>query len=975
MATKPLETARQRCVEVATQGGNRLDLSSLSLTEVPRELALCSSVQRLDLHGNSLTSVPKELSGFKLLEQLDLSGNPIDSLPDAITHLKHLAVLDLQRTRLSHLPNSLLKFEQLKTLYVGSAELKDLDLLRKLDGLEFLSIYFTAEECILPNLAGHSSLKRLVISRLRLDEIPDWIYELHQLVTLMLPSNRIRSVSPEIAQLQQLTRLDLRHNPIQELPLNIGALSHLEELETTGCPLKRMPPEIVSQGPEAILGFLRDQYQQSHVHQWVSKLLVVGEGGVGKTSLLRRLRGDEYDPHESTTHGIAIQSLAMPHPAEHGVTMELKGWDFGGQQIYHATHQFFLTNRSLFLLVWNARHGHEQGRLYYWLDTIRARAPESPVLLVATHVDERSVDLPFADLRARYPQIVDQYVVSNKTNDGIDKLLEAIRSQAAQLPLMGVRWPGPWLDAANGVRALAEDQTHTTPQKLWALMDAKGVPKESRTILAESLHQLGEILFFQDKSELDSIVLLNPHWATEAISRVLESRDVIEQRGVFTRAAMNQVWADIDPHLRDYLLRLMEQFDLSYQTEDNRDVSIVVERLSHDAPAAMATRFDARLGQRELRMRFRIDGTLPAGIPTWFIARSHRFTTRTHFRQGALFADGLAETHLAVVRASPEARSVELTVRGPAPHAFFTLLRDGLELTLDRFRGLPVTRLIPCPGHAGMPCEHEFNYQDLEKRLGKRNRFDIECPKAAAGDVDDPMVDVREMLFGLTSATIDEVHRKMGKLVENGRTQLEMIRSLTEIVQRNHYQLFRAAQRHEETHCPSLFVLRPASEKSWTDKLLGQSVELHLVCEQPGEAHLTPDIGRYKTNLQAAWLGAIAPYLTKMAAVLKYAAPLIGVTTGYASEALEKMFSTDLKLMEALVGKLPTIAVENDTLSLIGRYGEESLERVEGATLRQLRSLLDKLDPQRKWGGLQKVRTMEGDYLWLCEKHAAKHRP
>lgn len=973
MTMKALEIARKRCIEVATQGGNRLDLSSLSLTEVPRELALCSSVQRLDLHGNSLTSVPKELSGFKLLEQLDLSGNPIGSLPDAITHLKNLAVLDLQRTRLSQLPDSLLKFEQLKTLYVGSAELKDLGLLRKLDKLEFLSIYFTAEECILPNLGGHSSLEHLMISRLRLDEIPDWIYKLHQLVTLMLPSNRIRSISPEIAQLQQLSRLDLRHNPIQELPINIGALSHLEELETTGCPLKRMPPEIVSQGSEAILSYLRDQYQQSHVHQWVSKLLIVGEGGVGKTSLLRRLRGEEYDPNESTTHGIAIRSLAMPHPTEHGVTMELKSWDFGGQQIYHATHQFFLTDRSLFLLVWNARLGHEQGRLYYWLDTIRARAPEAPVLLVATHVDERSVDLPLADLRARYPQIVDQYIVSNKTTNGIDKLLEAIRSQAAQLPLMGVRWPGPWLDAANGIRALADHQTHTTPQKLWALMGANGVPKESRPILAESLHQLGDILFFQGKPGLESIVLLDPHWATEAISRVLESQDVIEQRGIFTRAAMDEVWSDIDPHLRDYLLRLMEQFDLSYQTEDDRDVSIVVERLSHDAPAAMATRFDARLGQRELRMRFRIDGTLPAGIPTWFIARSHRFTTRTHFRRGALFADGLAETHLAVVQASPEARSVELAVRGPAPHAFFTLLRDGLELTLDRFRGLPVTCLIPCPGHAGMPCEHEFNYQDLEKRLG-RKRFDIECPKAAAGDVDDPMVDVREMLFGLTSATIDEVHRKVEKLAENDRAQLAMIRSLTEIVQRNHYQLFRALQRHEETHCPSLFVLRPASEKSWTQKLLGQSVELHLVCEQPGEAHLTPDNGQYKTNLQAEWLGAIAPYITKMAAILKYTAPLIGVTTGYASEALEKMFSADLKLMESLIGKLPTIALESDSLSLGNRYGDESFERVEGATLRQLRNLLDKLDPQHKWGGLQKVLTMEGDYLWLCEKHAAKHR-
>ena len=61
--------------------------------------------------------------------------------------------------------------------------------------------------------------------------------------------------------------------------------------------------------------------------------------------------------------------------------MRLSAWDFGGQQIYHATHQFFLTNRSLFLLLWSSRAGWEQGNLRYWLDIITARAPESPIVL------------------------------------------------------------------------------------------------------------------------------------------------------------------------------------------------------------------------------------------------------------------------------------------------------------------------------------------------------------------------------------------------------------------------------------------------------------------------------------------------------------------------------------------------------------------------------------------------------------------
>ncbi|NIP41906.1 MAG: GTPase, partial [candidate division Zixibacteria bacterium] len=82
--------------------------------------------------------------------------------------------------------------------------------------------------------------------------------------------------------------------------------------------------------------------------------------------------------------------------------------------------------------------------------------------------------------------------------------------------------------------------------------------------------------------------------------------------------------------------------------------------------------------------------SVPAGIPTWFIARSHRFTTHTHWRLGALFADSEEEQHLGLIEAYPHEKIVRLTVRGPAPHNFFTLLRDGLELTLARFPGLKV---------------------------------------------------------------------------------------------------------------------------------------------------------------------------------------------------------------------------------------------------------------------------------------------
>jgi hypothetical protein len=286
-----------------------------------------------------------------------------------------------------------------------------------------------------------------------------------------------------------------------------------------------------------------------------------------------------------------------------------------------------------------------------------------------------------------------------------------------------------------------------------------------------------------------------------------------------------------------------------------------------------------------------------------------------------------------------------------------------------------VERFIPCPGHDGLPCTHEFKYEQLQKALD-RKRTHIQCPVAFAGDVEHPDADIREMLFGLSASTLDEVLRRLDELSAKEDEHLTHIRSLTEIIQREFLRAFQAMQRHEETHCPSLFVLRPAHGKAWKQKLWGQPVELHLVCEAPGDAHLTAESGRYKTFLHPEWLGALAPHVKKVVSVLKYMAPLLGIAAGYAPEQYVKMFSADLKLTDELIKKLP--AISHEVLELAAPFGsrfvEESLEHVEGATLRLLRGLLEKLDPLRGWRGLQKVLTPEGHYLWLCEKHAAAYR-
>lgn len=59
------------------------------------------------------------------------------------------------------------------------------------------------------------------------------------------------------------------------------------------------------------------------------------------------------------------------------------------QEEYYATHQCFLTRRSLYLLLWDITQGIEGLKsLQPWLENIEGRAPKSPVIVVATHLDQ-----------------------------------------------------------------------------------------------------------------------------------------------------------------------------------------------------------------------------------------------------------------------------------------------------------------------------------------------------------------------------------------------------------------------------------------------------------------------------------------------------------------------------------------------------------------------------------------------------------
>lgn len=963
-----------------------LDLWRNRLPFLAPEVGLLTNLTELNIGGNRLTSLPPEIGQLTNLKSLTLRGQLLRTIPHEIGRLTSLETLslDLDTSLTTALPSELWSLPRLTRLSLVPGSFIPSDI-QHLSQLQELLLSGRLLDSLPPELGRLIQLKKLRINASSLRQLPPEIGHLINLRDLGLSHNQLTQLPPEIGQLSQLEALDLRENRLRQLPPEIGNLSNLHKLDVGNNPhLLTPPPEIIQGGTQDTLAFLRE-LQQNSVTRHEAKLLVVGEGGTGKSSLLRALQGEQFEPHSSTTHGIEVGQISLTLRSSK-TSVTLNTWDFGGQHIYHATHQFFLTRRSLYLVVWNARLGVEQGRLHYWLETIKALAPDAPVILVATHIDERAPDINYQLLKKTYSQMVGNLSISNKTDEGIGRLKENIVKQAMSLPHVGQPWPAKWLAVEQGLQGRSEHHidANTYFRCCKECQVDKGV---ARGTLGDYLHDLGKILFFRDDYILSNMVVLKPNWITKAISLVLTNEKTRKDNGIIQHVDLSHIWATdeqghpYEPHLYPIFLRLMERFDLSYQIEGDvpgvpSTRSLIPQLLPYQPPANLPPWPQSpKKGGAQVTMVYRFD-FVPTGIMTWLIVRTHRYTQNLHWREGVLLA---YEGHQARIELNEMQRELRLVVRGVQPHNFFTILMNTIDIILARFKGLAVRREIPCICHwerdRAKPCFHYYSYEELIRRMEAR-RYSVECAQTFT-DVSVPM-----LLYGIHTSTdnqvIDDIRRGQQQIakrlddLQKLDSILEKLNQQSELVARNFTRQWNLEMQKLETECPGTFFLTLGSEKRINPKnWVSQEYKLYLVCQHPPGPHRVGD--GYVLREAEEWWIKVNPWLNRVLTFLKFGLP-IGRAIGavYDEVALDHM-KADLDLMDEITQHIPDVATF-DALSTAAPEPDLNHEqRVIGPALRALHSFLKKADAACIWGGLQKTITPDGNILWLCAEHRKQY--
>lgn len=677
---------------------NALDLSDIpNLDDLPHELFSLTSLKALNLNGHHLRYLPDAFFKLENLEELDLTGSPsslgLQQLPDQIARLKNLRRLNLSRNALTTLPGAVCHLNQLEMLSLNDNQLRDLP----------------AEiGCLV-------QLKELFLAGNQLRVLPESIGNMVQLTGFFLQNNRLSFLPASVGNLLKLERFNLNGNQLKQIPLTIRQLQRLEFFDLRDNPIADAAEAFRHFSlPSVILHHLQLQFEAMEEHMEPlaeAKVVFLGDGNVGKTSLVNRLAFGHFNSGESTTRGVAITHWRVTGTAQ---SCQLNIWDFAGQAIMHATHQLFLSEHCIYVIVLNARQEMQSERLIYWLNVIMSFAGEQAAILVVINgSEENRLLLDQRGLSKTYG-IASFIETSAATEMGIASLRAHIVDLAwKKLQTTPKMVKLSWKSVRHRVSERLNQLTLTqmTFAEFAEICEARQIyGQREREELLDLLHEIGAV--FSPPATAENRYLLDPEDLTHNIYELQTSKEMVRSQvdnGRVSPSALQKILADIqmeDAHW-ELLQKLMQKYALCLQLSDD---DLIFTRLLPVEEPLLLLPDNANVIRFTYSYNFLPESVLPRFIGAFQELRLQTLIYEALWQRGVFLR--VESLHL-LMKIEPGSRRLDLSLFGTESQAANHLLeevRRVLGQVHDQIAHLQVEQFIPVIDSSGrelfVPYEH-----------------------------------------------------------------------------------------------------------------------------------------------------------------------------------------------------------------------------------------------------------------------------
>lgn len=640
----------------------------------------------------------KQVVGLRL-EKLDIHF----SLIDDIRELKQIQKINFRFSQVEE-ASFLKELKGMTHLDLRYCNLKDISFIEKLSELTHLDLSGNK----LRDVSYLKDLKSLSFLDLSDNDLNDvsLLKDLESLTHLNLSNNARISDYSFLKDLDRLRSLHLILNELKDVSF-LKDLDNLESVALDKNPIENLPPEIIKQGLQSIKNYMRSFEKSSEKNLNEVKIIFLGAPGSGKTSLMKRLLGEGFDLNESPTHGIDIKHWKVKSG---GKEIRLNFWDFGGQEIMHSTHQFFMSKRGLYILVLDGRKEEDPE---YWLKYIESFGGDSPVMVTLNKIDHNpSFEINRKFLMEKYTNIKGFFRISCCTAEGIDNVISALEKNVGHIHHINTVWPNKWFNVKDYLEEMKEDFISYDKYEEICLKE-NITDNETQHSLVGLLHDLGVIMHFEDPS-LKEMNIINPEWATSAVYDIITSRVLSNQKGILYNSQLNEILdKDRFPKRRhDFIIELMKKFELCFSLGE--DKILIPDLLAVEEPE-----FEFNY-QSAFKFLIQYD-FLPKSIIPRFIVRMYKeIKDNLRWRTGVVLQDLLFDC-TAVVKADEKEKKIMVFVLGNQTRDYFSFIRRTLQKINNLFSKINASEMVSCPCQQCVSIKqpHFYGYDSLIKALHK----------------------------------------------------------------------------------------------------------------------------------------------------------------------------------------------------------------------------------------------------------------
>ena len=163
------------------------------------------------------------------------------------------------------------------------------------------------------------------------------------------------------------------------------------------------------------------------------KVVLLGELGVGKSSVFRRLRDDTFDERQPATTGIDSCTAMFPVNSEN---IMLTIWDTAGVERFRTLTRNYYRNAHAAVFMYSVSEASSLHYLTQWVKDCENFAPSAVRMLIGNKSDlEAEVDFATAKSFANLYEFVGVHILSAKKNMGIQEAFQDLASKLhAPLP-------------------------------------------------------------------------------------------------------------------------------------------------------------------------------------------------------------------------------------------------------------------------------------------------------------------------------------------------------------------------------------------------------------------------------------------------------------------------------------------------------------------------------------------------------------